>query len=57
MRSLTLLRHAKTERDSPTGRDLERQLAEQGRRDAVRLGAEIQAAGRAAARRAGSFES
>jgi phosphohistidine phosphatase len=45
MRSLTLLRHAKTERDSPTGRDQDRQLTERGRRDAERLGAEIQALG------------
>jgi phosphohistidine phosphatase len=45
MRSLTLLRHAKTELDSPTGRDLDRQLTEQGHRDAERLGVEIRKLG------------
>jgi phosphohistidine phosphatase len=45
MRSLTLLRHAKTERDSPTGRDFDRPLTERGHRDAERLGAEIHTLG------------
>ena len=41
MKSLTLFRHAKTERDSLTGRDIDRQLAERGQRDAARMGREI----------------
>ena len=41
MKSLTLFRHAKTERDSTTGRDFDRQLAERGERDAVRIGEEL----------------
>lgn len=41
MKRLTLLRHAKPERDSPTGRDLDRPLSERGRTDATRLGQEI----------------
>ncbi len=38
MRSLMLLRHAKTERDSPTGRDRDRRLDERGRHDATQMG-------------------
>lgn len=41
MKSLTLFRHAKTERDSLTGRDIDRQLNERGERDAPRMGEEI----------------
>lgn len=41
MKSLTLFRHAKTERDSLTGRDIDRQLSERGERDAPRMGEEI----------------
>lgn len=45
MKSLTLFRHAKTERDSTTGRDFDRQLAERGERDASRIGEEIRGLG------------
>ena len=45
MNSLTLFRHAKTERDSATGRDFDRQLAERGQRDAARMGEEIRRLG------------
>lgn len=41
MKSLTLFRHAKTERESATGRDFDRRLEERGRRDAERIGKEI----------------
>ena len=41
MKSLTLFRHAKTERESVSGRDFDRQLNERGRRDAVRMGEEM----------------
>ncbi|HET9335969.1 MAG TPA: histidine phosphatase family protein [Sphingomicrobium sp.] len=41
MKSLILFRHAKTERDSDSGRDFDRRLEERGRRDAERVGAEI----------------
>jgi phosphohistidine phosphatase len=41
MKSLTLFRHAKTERDSTTGRDFDRRLDERGERDAPRMGREI----------------
>ena len=44
-KSLTLFRHAKTERDSTTGRDFDRQLAERGERDAARIGDEIRELG------------
>lgn len=44
MKTLTLLRHAKTERDSPEG-DFGRSLTERGRADAVRMGQEIRALG------------
>ncbi|ABE62152.1 putative phosphohistidine phosphatase, SixA [Nitrobacter hamburgensis X14] len=39
MRRLLLLRHAKTERDAPSGRDRDRPLAARGRKDAAELGA------------------
>ena len=45
MKSLTLFRHAKTERDSLTGRDIDRQLNERGERDAPRMGEEIRKLG------------
>src|ERR1700761_6328358 len=38
MRRLMLLRHAKTETDSPSGRDRDRRLDERGRRDAAEIG-------------------
>ncbi len=41
MKSLTLFRHAKTDRDSETGRDFDRRLTDQGRDDARRIGEEI----------------
>jgi len=41
MKSLTLFRHAKTERDSATDRDFDRRLMDRGRDDAKRIGAEI----------------
>jgi len=45
MKNLTLFRHAKTERDSTTGRDFDRQLAERGERDAARIGDEVRRLG------------
>lgn len=45
MRSLTLFRHAKTERESDTGRDFDRRLNERGRKDAARMGREIRKLG------------
>jgi phosphohistidine phosphatase len=39
MRRLLLLRHAKTERDSPSGSDRDRPLAARGRNDAAEIGA------------------
>ena len=41
MKSLTLFRHAKTERDSDSGRDFDRRLVERGERDSKRMGQEI----------------
>lgn len=41
MKSLTLFRHAKAERDSVTGRDYDRELNERGEGDAARMGAEM----------------
>jgi phosphohistidine phosphatase len=41
MKSVTLFRHAKTERDSTSGRDFDRRLNERGERDAPRVGKEI----------------
>ena len=38
MRRLMLLRHAKTENDSPSGRDQDRRLDDRGRRDAAEIG-------------------
>jgi phosphohistidine phosphatase len=38
MRRLMLLRHAKTEADSPSGRDQDRRLDDRGRRDAAEMG-------------------
>jgi phosphohistidine phosphatase len=38
MRRLMLLRHAKTESDAPSGRDLDRRLDQRGRRDAAEIG-------------------
>ena len=45
MRSLILFRHAKTERESDTGRDFDRRLNERGRKDAARMGREIRKLG------------
>jgi len=45
MKSLTLFRHAKTERESSTGRDFDRRLAARGHRDAPRMGKEIRKLG------------
>lgn len=45
MKSLTLFRHAKTERESLTGRDIDRQLDERGERDAPKVGQEIRRLG------------
>ena len=41
MKSLTLLRHAKSERDSPDGSDFARSLNHRGRADAARMGEEM----------------
>ena len=41
MKSLTLFRHAKTERDSDSGRDFDRRLMERGQNDSKRMGDEI----------------
>jgi len=38
MRRLILFRHAKTERDAPSGRDQDRRLDERGREDAAAMG-------------------
>src|ERR1700687_2868749 len=38
MRRLMLLRHAKTENDAPSGRDVDRRLDQRGRRDAAEIG-------------------
>ena len=38
MRRLLLLRHAKTETDSPSGQDQDRRLDERGHRDAAEIG-------------------
>ena len=45
MKSLTLFRHAKTERDSTSGRDFDRRLIERGQQDSKRVGEEIRALG------------
>ncbi len=41
MRRLMLLRHAKTERDAPSGRDRDRRLDERGELDAAEMGSWI----------------
>jgi phosphohistidine phosphatase len=41
MKTLVLLRHAKTERDSSTGRDFDRALTDRGRQDAEKIGARV----------------
>ena len=41
MKRLALLRHAKTERDSSSGRDFDRQLTERGLNDGRKLGREL----------------
>ena len=45
MKSLTLFRHAKSERDSESGRDFDRRLAERGLQDSRRMGEEIERLG------------
>jgi phosphohistidine phosphatase len=45
MKSLTLFRHAKTERDSTSGRDFDRRLIERGQNDSKRMGEEIRSLG------------
>ena len=45
MKSMTLFRHAKTERDSATGVDFDRRLTERGRDDAARIGSQISSLG------------
>lgn len=45
MKRLALFRHAKTERDSDSGRDFDRRLTERGRSDARRMGEEIRGLG------------
>lgn len=45
MKSLTLLRHAKSQQDSPDGSDIARSLNERGRADAARIGEEIRTLG------------
>ena len=38
MRRLMLLRHAKTEADAPSGKDIDRRLDDRGRSDAAEIG-------------------
>ena len=45
MKSLTLLRHAKSQQDSPDGSDIARSLNDRGRADAARMGEEIRTLG------------
>jgi phosphohistidine phosphatase len=45
MKLLTLLRHAKAERESPTDNDFDRSLNQRGHRDATRMGEEIRRLG------------
>lgn len=45
MKSLTLFRHAKTERQSESGRDFDRRLTDRGRNDARRVGGGLAEAG------------
>jgi phosphohistidine phosphatase len=45
VKSLILFRHAKTERESESGRDFDRRLQERGQRDARKIGEEIRQQG------------
>ncbi len=45
MKRLILFRHAKTERDSDSGRDFDRRLTERGQSDAKRIGEEFRRLG------------
>ena len=45
MKTLLVLRHAKAERDSPSGEDFDRPLAERGRKDARAIGREMRRRG------------
>jgi phosphohistidine phosphatase len=45
MKTLTLLRHAKTERDSASGRDFDRELNARGRENSKRMGEEMRRLG------------
>jgi phosphohistidine phosphatase len=45
MKTLTLLRHAKAERDSPGGGDFERALNARGRENSMRMGKEMRRLG------------
>ena len=45
MKSLTLIRHAKTERDSASGRDFDRRLIKRGQDDSKRMGEEFRKLG------------
>lgn len=45
MKNLTLLRHAKSERESPDGSDFARSLNDRGRTDSKRMGKEIRRLG------------
>ena len=45
MKSLTLFRHAKTERESESGSDFDRRLIERGQRDSRRMSEEIRKLG------------
>ena len=45
MKTLTLLRHAKSEAESPGGGDFERSLSDRGRADALRMGGEMRRLG------------
>ena len=45
MKTLYILRHAKAERDSESGEDFDRPLAERGQRDAEAVGREVRSRG------------
>ena len=45
MKTLTLFRHAKTERDSTSGRDFDRKLIDRGQEDSRRVGEEMRKLG------------
>ena len=45
MKTLTLLRHAKAERDSPSGGDFDRALNARGRENSIRMGQEMRRLG------------